>query len=159
MSRTYRIWIKAEPAAIWNGITDPATLATYGYGGVYELDPTVGATHRVLATDEMKAFGAPEVMLDGEILAAEPERLLSMTWRAYFSEEMAAEPATTVTYEIEPLRHGVSKVTLTHAADGAPLTAAITSGDVAEAGGGFAFVLSDLKTLLETGSPLPPQMG
>lgn len=157
-TRTHRIWIQAEPEAIWRAITDPEVLESYGYGGVIELEPTVGTTHRALPTEEMKAFGAPDVMLDGEILEVEPARRLAMTWKAYFSEEMAAEPAGTVTYEIEPLRNGVSKVSVTHAAEGAPLTAAITGGDVADAGGGFAFVLSDLKTLLETGSPMPPQM-
>jgi len=34
------------------------------------------------------------------------------------------------------------------------MTAAITSGSVPEAGGGWPFVLSDLKTLLETGKSL-----
>jgi len=54
---------------------------------------------------------------------------------------------------------GVTKLTLTHEVDGAPLAAGITSGAVSEAGGGLPWVLSDLKTLLETGEALPGQMG
>ena len=38
------------------------------------------------------------------------------------------------------------------------MTAAIVGGVVAEAGGGWGWILSDLKTLLETGAPLPVQM-
>ena len=38
------------------------------------------------------------------------------------------------------------------------MTAAIVGGVVAEAGGGWGWILSDLKTLLETGDPLPVQM-
>ena len=41
---------------------------------------------------------------------------------------------------------------MTHDLEGAPLAAAMVSGEVQEAGGGWAFMLSDLKTLLETGS-------
>jgi hypothetical protein len=48
----------------------------------------------------------------------------------------------------------VTKLTLTHDLEGAPATAAIVGGSIPEAGGGWSFVLSDLKTLLETGSAL-----
>jgi hypothetical protein len=53
----------------------------------------------------------------------------------------------------------VTKLTLTHDVTGAPGAAGITGGTVVEAGGGLPWVLSDLKTLLETGSTLSPQMG
>jgi len=69
------------------------------------------------------------------------------------------EPPTRLTYELEPGKGGVTTLTLTHQVDGAPLAAGITSGAVAEAGGGLPWVLSDLKTLLETGETLPVQMG
>ena len=49
---------------------------------------------------------------------------------------------------------GVTRITLTHELAGAPITAGIVSGEVAEAGGGWAFILSDLKTMLETGTSL-----
>jgi hypothetical protein len=48
----------------------------------------------------------------------------------------------------------VTKLSLTHEFDGAPATAAIVGGAIPEMGGGWSFVLSDLKTLLETGKPL-----
>ena len=42
-------------------------------------------------------------------------------------------------------------MTITHEVDEAPLTAKMVAGEVENAGGGWSFVLSDLKTLLETG--------
>jgi hypothetical protein len=49
----------------------------------------------------------------------------------------------------------VSKLTVTHELENAPMTAAQLAGEIEGAGGGWPFVLSDLKTLLETGESLP----
>ena len=156
---TYRIWIKATPEQVWDALTNPDTLGRYGYGGRYDLDVRPGGAYRVGATDQMLEAGAPELMLDGEYLEVDAPRRLVQTWHALFDEQMTAEQPTTLTHELEPAKGGVTKLTLTHDADAAPLAAAITSGEVTEAGGGFPWVLSDLKTLLETGETLPVQMG
>lgn len=158
-TNTYRIWIKATPETIWQALTDPEQLARYGYGGRFELEPQPGGTYRVGATDQMLEGGAPELMVEGEILEAETPRRLVQTWHALFDADLTAEPPTRLTYELEPGKGGATNLTVTHDVAGAPLAAGITSGAVAEAGGGFPWVLSDLKTLLETGSTLPPQMG
>jgi hypothetical protein len=42
-------------------------------------------------------------------------------------------------------------LTVTHELDGAPNTAAMVAGEIENAGGGWSEILSDLKTLLETG--------
>ncbi|MBJ7599569.1 MAG: SRPBCC domain-containing protein [Candidatus Dormibacteraeota bacterium] len=61
---------------------------------------------------------------------------------------MAAEEPSRVTWEIEPAQGGVCKLTVTHdRLEGAPRTAHRVSG-------GWMFILSGLKTLLETGRPL-----
>ena len=161
MSETnvYRIWINATPERIWRALTDPQELEGYGYGGRYEVDVRAGGEYRVGATDQMLQAGAPELMVDGEYLEVEEPRRLVQTWHALFDEQMTAEPPTRMTYELEPGKGGVTTLTLTHQVDGAPLAAGITSGAVAEAGGGLPWVLSDLKTLLETGETLPVQMG
>jgi uncharacterized protein YndB with AHSA1/START domain len=156
---TYRIWIEATPEEIWTALTDPEALARYGYGGKFDLDVRPGGSYRVGATDQMLAAGAPELMVEGEYREVEAPRRLVQTWHARFDEQFVAEPATTMTYELEEAKGGVTKLTLSHDVEGAPLVAAITSGEAAEAGGGLPWVLSDLKTLLETGDPLPPQMG
>ena len=155
---TFRIWIKATPEAVWQALTDPEWLGRYGYGPRVEHDVRPGGAYRAYATEEMLAAGAAEVMVEGEMLEVDAPRRLVQTWHALFDPQTSAEPPTKVTYEIEPGREGVTKLTVTQDVEGAPATAAITGGVVAEAGGGFAWVLSDLKTLLETGSPLPVQM-
>jgi len=158
-TNVYRIWIKATPERIWRALTDPQELGGYGYGGRFEVDVRAGGEYRVGATDQMLQAGAPELMVDGEYLEVEQPRRLVQTWHALFDEQMTAEPPTRMTYELEPGKGGVTTLTLTHQVDGAPLAAGITSGAVAEAGGGLPWVLSDLKTLLETGETLPVQMG
>jgi uncharacterized protein YndB with AHSA1/START domain len=158
-TNVYRIWIKAAPERIWQALTDPKELEGYGYGGRYEIDVRPGGAYRVGATEQMLEAGAPELMLEGEYLEVEEPRRLVQTWHALFDEQLTAEQPTRMTYELEPGAGGVTKLTLTHEVDDAPLAAGITSGAVSEAGGGLPWVLSDLKTVLETGEPLPGQMG
>ena len=145
-TQTYRVWINASPAR------------RYGYGSRIELELQLGGVYRANSTEEMLAFGAPEVMVESEVLEAEAPRRLVLGWHALFGPEVASEPASRLTYEVDPAVGGVTKLTITHELDGAPTTAAVVGGVVAEAGGGWGWILSDLKTLLETGAPLATQM-
>ena len=78
---------------------------------------------------------------------------------------MAAEGFTRLTYEIEEGKGGVSRLTVIHELEGAPKLALLLSGGMEDmgAGGGWSWVLSDLKSLLETGTSLewqaPPRQG
>ncbi len=70
-------------------------------------------------------------------------------WRSNYDPELAAEPASRVTFEIEPTADGQCMLTLTHdRLEQSPQTAA-------NVGGGWSYVLDSLKTMLETGEPLP----
>jgi uncharacterized protein YndB with AHSA1/START domain len=102
----------------------------------------------------MAAYGAPEVMIDGEVVEADAPRRLVQTWRVLWDPEMEAEGFTRLTWEIEPSDGGVAKLTVTHELEGAPKVALQVAGQVPDAGGGWSWVLSDLKTLLETGASL-----
>jgi uncharacterized protein YndB with AHSA1/START domain len=153
-TQVYRIYIKATPEAIWDAITQPEWTEKYGYPGHSEYELRAGGAYRVIASEGLQAEGVPEVMLDGEVVEADPPRRLVQTYRFLFDPEMAAEGFSRVTWEIEQDPMGLTKLTVTHELDGAPRTAAMVGGEVAEAGGGWSFILSDLKTLLETGSPL-----
>jgi hypothetical protein len=68
-------------------------------------------------------------------------------------EGLCAEGFTRVTYEIAEMKDGVSRLTLTHELEGKPKLAFLVSGGAEEqgAGGGWSWVLSDLKTVLESG--------
>jgi uncharacterized protein YndB with AHSA1/START domain len=159
-TQVYRVWIKTTPEKIWTAITDPEWNARYGYAapGFFELKP--GGSYHSTANEGMKEFGrqngfpVPDTIVDGEVVEADPPRRLVQTWRMLMDPTTAAEPFTTLTYEIEDAKTqpGVCKLTVTHQLTGAPATAAMVAGtDDAGAGGGWAWILSDLKTLLETG--------
>ena len=157
-TQVYRVYIKAAPEAIWDAITSPEWTERYGYGARAEFDPAPrpGATYRGRASEAMRSMGAPDVAVDGEVVEADPPRKLVQTWRMVMDEAMAAEGFTRLTYEISAGKDGVSRLTVTHELEGAPKLAVLVSGGMEEmgAGGGWSWVLSDLKTLLETGKPL-----
>jgi len=69
---------------------------------------------------------------------------------------MASQGFTRLTYEIEEGQGGVTRLTMIHDLQGAPTLALLLSGGMEDqgAGGGWSWVLSGLKTLLETGAPL-----
>jgi uncharacterized protein YndB with AHSA1/START domain len=158
-TQTYCVFIRATPDEIWDALTNPDRTDEYGYRGRVEYELAPGGAYRAHASEAMRAMGSADVIIDGEVLEFDPSRKLFQTWNPLFDAEITAEPATLLTFEIEeaqiPWAPEVTKLTITHELEGAPLTAALVSGDVPDAGGGWAFVLSDLKTLLETGSALP----
>jgi len=94
-----------------------------------------------------------EVVIAGEVLEADPPKRLVTTFRMLMDEVSAAEPAGWITHEIKQTADGVCSLTLTHELEGAPHQSMIMGGAWEDhgAGGGHACVLSDLKTLLETG--------
>jgi uncharacterized protein YndB with AHSA1/START domain len=94
------------------------------------------------------------VIIDGEVIEADPPRRLVQTWRALFDPETAAEGFRRLTWEIEDGGPGISRLTVTHDVEGAPKTAAQVGGQTPDAGGGWPYILSDLKTLLETGKTM-----
>jgi uncharacterized protein YndB with AHSA1/START domain len=154
-TQVYQVFIKATPEAIWEAITSPEWTRRYGYQAPVEYDLRPGGAFRGLPSDAMTAYGAPEVILDGEVVEADPPRRLVQTWRPLWDPEMTAEGFTRLTWEIDAGDGGVTKLTVTHELEGAPKTAVQVAGEIPDAGGGWSWILSDLKTLLETGAPLP----
>ncbi len=152
----YRVYIQATPEAIWEAITRPEWTQRYGYAPLVDYDLRTGGAFRAFANEGMKAFGCPDVICDGEVIEAEPPRRLVQTWRMVMDEAMAAEGFTRLTYEIKEGNGGVTCLTVTHNLEGAPNLALLLAGGMEDqgAGGGWSWVLSGLKTLLETGTPL-----
>ena len=96
-TQVYRVYIKATPQAIWDAITKPEWTERYGYGGRVEYDLRPGGAYRALASEAMKAHGGPDVVVDGEVIEADPPRKLVQTWRMLWDPEMAAEGFTRLT--------------------------------------------------------------
>ncbi|MDQ2910167.1 MAG: SRPBCC family protein [Actinomycetota bacterium] len=153
-TQAYQVYIKATPEAIWDALTKSEWAERYGYRGRVDYELRPGGAYHAYATEDMLAMGAPEVIIEGEVLEADAPRKLVQTWNALFDPQIAAEAETRLAFELEPAEGGVTKLTLTHEFEGAPTTAALVGGTIPNTGGGWPYVLSDLKTLLETGKPL-----
>ena len=149
-TQVYRVYIRATPQAVWDAITDPEWSERYGYGGRvgFDRDFRPGSHYEHETSDAMRAMGSPDVAIDGEIVEADPPHKLVVTWRMVMDEQMAAEGFTRLTYEIVEGTGGVTKLTLIH--DELP-----SEEMAAGFREGWAPILSSLKTLLETGKPLP----
>ena len=155
-TQIYRVFIRATPQAIWDAITKPEWTQRFGYGLKDDYDMRPGGKYRGLANDGMEAMGMGGVIVDGEVIEADPPRKLVVTWRMAIDPSMAAEGFTRLTYEIVEGRGGVSRLSVIHDLAGRPGHAAMVAGDRQGPGegGGWTWILSDLKSLLETGEQM-----
>jgi uncharacterized protein YndB with AHSA1/START domain len=138
-TQIYQVFIKASPERVWEAITRPEFTARYFHGSRIAID----AQRRVSLAPDGSVRG------DGAVIEYDPPRRLVHEWLSLYDPDLAAEQPSRVTWEIEPRDGGYCKLTLTHdRLEGSPKTAQSVSG------AGWMFVLSGLKTLLETGEPL-----
>jgi uncharacterized protein YndB with AHSA1/START domain len=152
MTQVYEVYIRTTPQAIWEAITSPEWTVKYGYKGAIDIELRPGGAYRAHATPEMQQFGMPDVVIDGVVEEADPPRKLVHTYRFLFSEPMKAEGFTRVTWEIEKVSAGFCRLSVTHELGGAPIMASMVASKFSEQGtGGWNWILSDLKSLLETG--------
>ena len=162
-THVYRVYIRATQQRIWDAITKTEFTERYGYAAPVQFDLRPGGRATSTSSEAMKAAGremgfeTPDLIVDGEVVECDPPRKLVQTWRMLMDPTTAAEPYTTLTYEItEDGGPGVCKLTVTHDVTGAPATEHMITGaledQTGQGGGGWAWVLSDLKTLLETGN-------
>jgi uncharacterized protein YndB with AHSA1/START domain len=141
-TQVYQVFIKATPDQVWDGITKPEFTAQYFYGSVIDSTLEPGTPWLGWSSDRSQQ------LVDGEVLESDPPRKLSHTWRALYDEETAVEPHSRVSWELEPQDGGITKLTVVHdRLEESPKTAENVAG-------GWSYVLSGLKTLLETGKPL-----
>lgn len=138
-TQVYQVFIKATPDQIWDAITKPEFTQRYFYGA------------RIATTAERSRSVGPDGSEWGNSAVSEfePPRRLVYGWRSLYDPDLADEAESRVTWEIEPQDGGVCQLTVTHdQLENAPKTAASVSG------AGWMYVLSGLKSLLETGEGL-----
>jgi uncharacterized protein YndB with AHSA1/START domain len=138
-TQVYQVFIRATPEAIWEALTDPDFTVQYFHGARIEMNGGRYVSH------------GPDgdVWGDENVIVFDPPRRLVHGWRSLYDPELATEPSSRVTWEIEPQDGGVCRLTVVHGQlESSPRTAASVAGP------GWMFVLSGLKTLLETGQPL-----
>ncbi len=151
----FRIYIKAPIDKVWAYIVDPAFNGTYAYGAPSSYDLVPGGRFETPSAPQLLELGAPPVMCDGEVVEVDAPNRLVQTWTAYFTPESVLEGSRTVTWELAE-EEGVTKVTVTHDVTGAPVMKLFVTGSgdggAGGDGGGWPYILSDLKSVLETGA-------
>ena len=152
----HEIYIKAQPAAIWDALTKPEWTAQYGYRAMSEYEIKAGGKFRAKANEGMRAHGLPEVIVDGEVIEAKPPFKLVQTYRFLFNDAHRQEGFSRITWEIAQTEKDFCRLTITHEIpDSAPMMrGAVTSKFNLQGGGGWNWILSDLKSLLETGKTM-----
>jgi uncharacterized protein YndB with AHSA1/START domain/DNA-binding transcriptional ArsR family regulator len=133
----YVTYIKSTPENVWHALTDPEMTADY-WGHRNVSDWKVGSTWEHQRTD-----GTQIADVVGTVLESAPPTRLVTTWAPPDSPERVS----TVTFDIEPYAD-IVRLTVTHddLAD---------ESERAAVAGGWAAVLSNLKSRLETGHSLP----
>ncbi len=138
----YITYIATTPEKLWSALMDPEMTKQYWGRHRNVSDWRSGSAWRHEDYDDPGTLD-----LVGEIIESTPPRRLVLTWA--FPRD-ASDPAkhSRVTFEIEPFMDAV-RLTVTHAdlEPGSPMLEGIQQG--------WPAVLSSLKTLLETGEPMP----
>lgn len=153
-TQVYTVYICAPAATVWAAITTSEYSNRWGYGGDVEYDLRAGGDYRNLTTEAMRAMGLGEVAVSGTVVAVEPGRRLELTWSPAWHPEAAP---TTLTWELTEFDGPLTRVVLVHDVSAAPSIGDEVrgGGDPAQGGGGWPWVLSSLKTLLESGDAMP----
>jgi uncharacterized protein YndB with AHSA1/START domain len=136
----YVTYIRTTPQKLWEALTTPAFMKQYWFGVTAETDWQPGSPWKLMLPDGRVAD-------TGEILEAEPMKRLVIKWRNEFRPELKVEGYTRCTMEIEQ-DGDIAKLSIVHEIDMAD------SKTIAAVSGGWPRILSNLKTLLETGAVL-----
>jgi uncharacterized protein YndB with AHSA1/START domain len=140
-SFVYVTFIRTSPDRLWSALTSPEFTKQYWFGMHCESDWKAGSSWKLLFPDGRVADA-------GEIVAADRPRRLVIRWRNEWKPELNAEGYSRCTFELEPVVEAggdVVKLSITHEMDrpGSKLIEAVS--------GGWPRILSNLKSLLETG--------
>ncbi len=136
----YVIFIRTTPERLWQALTSPEFTRQYWFGVHQQSEWKAGASWQLVFSDGRIAD-------TGEIVEMDPPRRLVLRWRNEFKPELKAEGYSRCTIELEPSRDAV-KLTITHEMERPE------SKFIQAVSGGWPLILSNLKSLLETGQIL-----
>ncbi len=147
-AHVYQIYIAADPDRVWTAITDSDWTERYFHSTRFAEPLAVGEPYRTVV-----GGGGPDA-IDGVIEEmtppgdGKPGRFVQ-TWHVLYDAAMAAEPPSRVEWTVEGVGEGLTRVRLLH---GDLALSPLTWASVKD---GWVWILDGLKTLLETGEPLP----
>jgi uncharacterized protein YndB with AHSA1/START domain/DNA-binding transcriptional ArsR family regulator len=143
-AQVYTVYIRAPREKVWYAITKPEFTRRYFFGS--EPKSTWKPGDRLLWTEH----GSGQELVDGEVIEFDRPRRLVHSWIVRYDDDLASEGPSRVTWELDET-DGVTKLTAIH--DDFPAGSKVYDN----VAGGWMLVLSGLKTLVETGSPLHPE--
>jgi len=141
-THVYVSYIRTTPEKLWTALTDPELMKEYWFGMHCESEFRTGSPWRLVSS-------SGEVWDAGEIVEADPPRRLVIRWQHQMRPELKAEGPSLCTMQLEPAGPAV-KLTITHTIEreGSQLIEAVS--------GGWPKIVSNLKSLLETGAVAVP---
>ena len=134
----YVTYIRTTPEKLWSALTDVEFIKQYWFGTRCESQWTAGSSWKLVSGDG-------QTLDAGEIVEAVPPRRLVIRWQHHNKPELKAEGESRCTMELEPSGTAV-KLSITHTIEREP------SKFIEAVSGGWPKVISNLKSLLETGS-------
>jgi uncharacterized protein YndB with AHSA1/START domain len=140
----YVTFIRTTPERLWQALATAEFTKQYWFGTHQDTDWKPGSPWRLVFADGRVADA-------GEIVAADPPKRLVIKWRDEWKKwrnewrpELRSEGFSYCTFGLEPA-NGAVKLTITHTIDRAD------SKLIEAVAGGWPKILSNLKSLLETG--------
>jgi uncharacterized protein YndB with AHSA1/START domain len=134
----YVTYIRTTQEKLWSALTDQEFMKQYWFGNQCESEWKPGSSWKMTYPDGIVSDA-------GEIVEADPPRRLVIRWQHQNKPELKAEGASLCTMELEPGGSAI-KLSITHSIERDP------SKFIEAVSGGWPKVLSNLKSLLETGS-------
>lgn len=141
----YEIFIRAPRERVWQALVDPDDTVQYFHGTRFDSTFEPGATFQNVIVD------GERLAVDGVVETFAPPHRLVITWHVNYDPEMAAEPPGRVEWTLTPANEdgSVTRVTLRHG------DLALSPKTWAHVKLGWVAIIDSLKSLLETGEPLP----
>jgi DNA-binding transcriptional ArsR family regulator/uncharacterized protein YndB with AHSA1/START domain len=139
-SHVFALFIRTTPEHLWEALTSSEYTLEYYYSSTVESEWRSGSPFMY------RIEGQPAIV--GEVVESIPPEKLVCTFDAQWDDDVRADPPSRITWLVEVAGPDVCKLTVVH--DGFERKTATYE----QIGGGMPFILSGLKTLLETGAPL-----
>ncbi len=136
----YVTYIRTTPEKLWEALLSPEFNQAYWFGMWQDSEWKVGAPWKLVFPDG-------KVADQGEILEIEKPKRLVIRWRNEWKPELRNEGHSRCTFEIESTGD-ITRLAVTHESD------TPDSKLIEAVSGGWPKILSNLKSLLETGQVL-----
>ena len=139
----YETYINAPREAVWRALTNPEFTRLYFHSTRVRSSWEEGAVVEFLYDYDGK------VAVEGKVLESSPPDRLVISWHVLYNEEASLEAPSRVSFTLKEF-NGQTRLRIFH--DRFPASSVVFDG-ISQ---GWPWIISGLKSVLETGQPLPP---